>query len=145
MIDMEKSCVVCALAQRRIEVVFTWGEMVWRRTFIPMGKTQNHEISEKRERETLHRDSGKELVYPTVCTEREWGYLGWKQRNLEDLETLKQHKLGLHRRQAFTSSLPVIPNFGLRKIKNNKQNALAFQLKNFFHWDAQYFVVSSWL
>lgn len=33
-----------------------------------MGKTQNHEISEKRERETLHRDSGKELVNPTVCT-----------------------------------------------------------------------------
>lgn len=50
-------------------------------------------------------------------------------RNIEDLGTPKLHKYSLCRRQASTPSYPVIPKFGLGKIRNNKQTALAYQLK----------------
>lgn len=46
-------------------------------------------------------------------------------RNTEGLGTSKLHKYGLCRRQASTPSSAVIPKFGLGKIRNNKQTALA--------------------
>lgn len=47
-------------------------------------------------------------------------------RNIEDLGTPKLYKCSFHRKPAFIPSLLVIQKFGLGKIRNNKQTALAF-------------------